>query len=290
MSRQELRRQADRLRRIPLQDVLRQCGATPDPADSAKWRTERGTLSVTGLKFMNWNQGVGAGGAIDLVIHLTGLDFKAALQWLAHRFPFQDHPEPAASPPTRLTLPPPDPGQLAVVKRYLVGDRALPAGLVDSLLDSGALHADARANAVFVLLGKKNAPVGAELRGTTSARWRGMAPGSRKDLGYFSVPAPGARTIVLCESAIDAISCFALDQDRLAISTSGARPNPRWLSSLLQQGYQLYCGFDSDSTGEETAQQMMALYPRVQRLRPARHDWNDVLKSHAALSLPRLPG
>lgn len=288
MTSDELRRWACRLRAIPLEDVLRASGARRDRADHAKWHTPRGTISVTGRKFMNWNQGIGGGGAIDLAIHVNGFNFQAALQWLACRFPGSDHPQPSL-PPARLTLPPPDPSKLAAVKHYLVHDRALPAALLGSLLDAGSVYADIRGNAVFLLLGKENRPVGAELRGATRAHWRGMAPGSRKDLGYFSLPAPGARTIVLCESAIDAISCFALYPDCLCLSTSGARPNPRWLSSLLQQGYRVYCGFDSDSTGDEMAHKMMALYPRVERLRPTQHDWNDVLKSCPALSLPRPP-
>ena len=39
---------------------------------------------------MNWNQGVGGGGAIDLAMHLNKLGFKAAVEWLCHRFPGLD--------------------------------------------------------------------------------------------------------------------------------------------------------------------------------------------------------
>src|SRR5205823_5946845 len=89
---------------------------------------------------------------------------------------------------------------------------------------SGQLYADGRANAVFLLSGKENQPVGAELRGTGPLRWLGLAPGSRKNLGYFSLHPPGATVIILCESAIDAISCFLLYPTSWAISTAGARP------------------------------------------------------------------
>ena len=66
-------------------------------------------------------------------------------------------------------------------------------------------------------------PVGAELRGTGPRVWRGMAPGARKDLGYFWIGAPGSREIVLCESAIDAISCCQMHPHRIGISTSRAK-------------------------------------------------------------------
>ena len=70
-----------------MEKVLPLCGARPDHDDKRKWHTPAGVLSVTGAKFMNWNCGPGGGGAIDLVIHLNHLDFKAAVDWLAQHFP-----------------------------------------------------------------------------------------------------------------------------------------------------------------------------------------------------------
>src|ERR1700688_4294577 len=78
---------AQHLRAIPLEGVLPLCGAHPDRHDQRKWHTSVGVLSVTGAKFMNWNGGAGGGGAIDLVMHLNHLDFKASVDWLAHHFP-----------------------------------------------------------------------------------------------------------------------------------------------------------------------------------------------------------
>src|SRR6266487_2717955 len=280
------RDQLQPLRGIPLQAVLLETRAQPDPYDKAKWHTTKGAISITGMKFMNWDQARGGGGAIDLAMHLNDLDFTAAVEWLRRHFAILDCSRPV---PTshRLTLPPPDPGKLPAVKHYLVHDRAIPLRLIDGLVQSGTLYADTRGNAVFLLLGKENRPVGAELRGTGPARWRGMAPGSHKDLGYFSIHAPDATMIVLCESAIDAMSCFLLHPSSRCVSTSGTRPNPHWLPAFLSQGVPVYCGFDADSTGDAMAQQMIALYPAVHRLRPADHDWNDVLKHHPTLDLSR---
>jgi hypothetical protein len=271
----------DQLRRVPLPAVLRETGAQRDRSDKARWHTPKGAISITGMKFMNWHQSLGGGGAIDLAMHLNDLDFKAAVAWLRRHFliPPDSEPPPAAR---RLTLPPPDRSRLAAVKHYLVHDRAITPSLTDALIASGKLYADRRGNAVFLLLGKENTPVGAELRGTGPQRWRGMAPGSQKDLGYFSVQAPDATMVILCESAIDAISCLLLHPASLCLSTSGARPNPRWLPALLSQRLAVYCGFDSDATGDAMAQQMVVLHPSLRRLRPCQHDWNDILKSRSA--------
>ena len=267
---------ADRLRCIPLETVLPLCGGRPDRDDNHKWHTPEGVLSVTGPKFMNWNRHAGGGGAIDLVIHLQHLDFKAAVDWLAQHFPNVALPPPVAPtprPPWR--IPPPDPSKLERVKQYLVHQRRIDPVVLDPLVQSGVVYGDTRGNAVFLLLGKENLPVGAELRGTTASPWHGLAPGSQKDLGFFAVstePSPitvsAASPIILCESAIDAISCFALHPHCRGLSAAGARPNPLWLKPLLDQGCPIYCGFDADPTGDNMAAAMIAVHPAIKRLRP----------------------
>jgi len=280
----QTRPQLERLRRIPLPDILRAGAGVPDRHDPNKWHTPAGVLSLTGLKFMNWTTGQGGGGAIDLVMHLHRLSFTQTVQWLKAHFPQLSFREESASSSPRsnpLRLPPPCPATLHRIKHYLMAERALPEAVLESLIQSGTLYADRRANAVFLLLGKDQQPVGAELRGTSLHRWRGLAPGSQKDRGFFSVPVVHPKLIVLCESAIDALSCFVLLPQACCISTAGARPNPLWLPSLLGQGHRIYCGFDADPTGDAHAQALITLYPQIKRLRPIAHDWNEVLKAES---------
>jgi hypothetical protein len=268
------------LRATPLEKVLAGCGARRDTADLKKWHTARGVLSVQGIKFMNWSMGVGGGGAIDLAMHLKALDFKGAVHWLRQQSPILSPlPLPTSTAPLALNLPASEPSSLGRVRNYLARERSLPLELLEPLIQSGTIYADARANAVFLLRTQTKRPVGAELRGTSGRCWRGLAPGSRKDLGFFGLlnPPPGA--LILCESAIDALSCRALHPELSCVSTAGARPNPGWLVSLIQEGRQIYCGFDSDTVGEQMTRIMIALHPTIRRLRPAAHDWNDQLKA-----------
>lgn len=277
------------LRALPLPAVLRLWGATPDPRDRHKWHTTQGVLSVKGAKFMNWNRGQGGGGAIDLVMHLKRCAFREALDWLATHFPTPPAPPEHTTLASTLRLPPPDPAQLARVRHYLLQQRCLRPELIDRLIQTSSLYADPRANAVFLLQGADGTPVGAELRGTTPLAWRGMAPGSKKDQGFFSIPPvpfppqtdPNPLALLLCESAIDALSAHILEPHLACISTAGARPQPRWLQPLLAQGRTVYCGFDTDPTGETMAQAMIASHPAVQRWAPPGHDWNDVLRSRS---------
>ena len=198
--------------------------------------------------------------------------------------------EPART--TELILPPEDPGKLPAVKRYLTDERAIAPSLIRRLIESGRLYADTRGNAVFLLLEKENRPVGAELRGTSSARWRGMAPGSQRDLGYFSVPAPGATTVILCESAIDAISCLEL-HPMLPVRIHFRRQGKPKLAPLAAFASAVKSIAVSIPTrpARPWPRNMMALHPGIRRFRPSQHDWNDVLKQyrtqqHAALLIP----
>jgi hypothetical protein len=278
----QLRDLAQQVRTIPLEAVLRRSDAHPDRSDRHKWHTAQGVLSVTGAKFMNWNRAQGGGGAIDLVMHLHGLGFGQAVQWLLQSFPGSgwSQPDPVA-PKATFVLPTPDPAKLGRVRQYLLRERCLPLALLEPLFQSGTLYADRYANAVFLLSDKGGQPVGAELRGTTPLPWHGLAPGSQKDLGFFAVPSTPGPAIILVESAIDAISCLALHPKHRCLSTAGARPNPRWLAALLDQGYSVQCGFDADLTGDTMANALIALHPTIQRLRPPQHDWNDTLKAAA---------
>ena len=86
MNYHEIKQKAEQFRLINLELILKLCGAHKDKYDKHKWHTAKGVLSVKEYKFFNWNQGIGGGGAIDLVIHLIGVDFKNAVLWLSEYF------------------------------------------------------------------------------------------------------------------------------------------------------------------------------------------------------------
>jgi len=280
---EEIGEKADKVRTIDLDTLLQHYGCTKDLRDKAKWHTPQGVISVNGQKFMNWTLGTGGGGAIDLVIHLRGVGFKDAVFWLCDHFAssFVQQPSPNRSHSLMQTLklPQKDDKKLPQVTRYLRDKRRIPRELIENLIESSKLYADIRGNAVFLLLGNKKRVVGAELRGTCNTKWRGMVHGSKKNLGCFYIVGMSPRKMVLCESAIDAASCAVLYPEYTAISTSGAAANPAWLQNLITNGCEIYCGFDTDRTGDMMADKMIKRYPSIKRLRPPGHDWNEALQS-----------
>jgi len=274
------RQRADSLRRIPLPEVLRAAGAQPDSRDKSKWHTARGTISISAQKFFNWNEDCGGGGAIDLAMHINTIGFRDSLDWLEQLRPSTSVPSASAKSPRRMKLPSPSPRHIGTVTSYLSTTRRLPADAIDPLVHCGRLYADYRANAVFILSTPgTHRPVGAELRGTGTHSWRGMAPGTNKNLGYFAISPSNPCATLICESAIDAISAFVLYPSFYCISASGARPTPQWLSYLIARDLPIYCGFDADPTGDIAAANMQQKYSSIQRLRPPQHDWNDTLRS-----------
>jgi hypothetical protein len=282
-------------RTIDLEELLKRSGCDRYRFDKNKWHTPQGAISIKGEKFFNWNAGFGGGGAISLAMHLTGYDFKSSIDWIFRHFYFSEipinrnrsaacnkrNPHNGKGKYKPLRLPPRDDSKLLQIRRYLMHRRCLPQRVVDYLIAGNILYADDKENAVFLLLGKGKRVVGAEIRGTNDhfRKWYAVAAGTKKSGGCFYIKDKGAQKVVLCESAIDAISYFVLHRKCLAISTSGANPNPYWITHFINQGLEIFCAFDSDETGERMARRMRELYPMVKRLRPGKHDWNDVLRS-----------
>ena len=207
---------------------------------------------------MNWHRGIGGGGAIDLVMHLNHLDFPRPCRLARQQhFPaggclrHQCHHPQSQLP----ALPSPDPSKLGRVQR-LPGSLSavLPAPLVDPLIQSGSLYADTRANAVFLLRGPakptRRAPNCAAPR---PRPWRGMAPGSRKDLGFFSVPAiPCYQASSSANRPSMRLSCSPSIPSTAASPPPAPGPIPAGCTAFMRpRSPQVYCGFDADPTGDD---------------------------------------
>jgi len=263
------------LRNIPIPEVIIALGGKINPSDKNKWDTCIGPISVKQDKFYCWTTNTGGGGALDLTMALLSQDFLSARLWLANQFGISQPIEATSRDTIKFQAPKSCPRHIDVVFEYLNKTRGLPQSILSPLITQGYLYSDQRQNAVFLLLGKKKTPVGAELRGTGSKPWKGISPGSHRHKGFFYCGPTSAKACVLCESAIDSLSLLAMHSELLCISTSGVCANPNWINALLNRNYQVYCGFDNDSAGEQAWNKMSPLFPRIKRLRPKRKDWNE---------------
>jgi hypothetical protein len=294
------------MRALPLPDVLQALGFRQHKDDPLKWQADGFAIGIgDGAKAGKWfdhRANIGRGGAIDLVQHVMGTDFKGSLAWLADRF----GPGAAAADVTAriraeavqtvraaveerppFTPPVPAPEYWLPVRRHLVAERGIPGSYVDKLHERGDLYADQRRNAVFVCRDQEGTITGAELKGTITrpngTRFTGMAPGSRKDAGGFRIgDIAKAAAVYIVESAVDAISLARLlaieGKKKFSIlSAAGTTPDPRtWFGSIASDADKV-CAFDNDEAGEKAATSLRR--HGFSRLRPTAKDWNDDLRN-----------
>ena len=277
-----------RWRNLPLDRVAIALGYRKDPADRARFKREGSVISINGAKFFDHLRGTGGGGAIDLVIHATGCRFPEALRFLGGH---EGRGQTAAlrPAPRRLRMPRPSPRAWPTVRDALARQRALRADVLEACRRRGLLYADDRINAVFICRNASGTLTGAEILGTApqdnGEPYRGMAPGSRKARGGFSLPCdrnPPA-IVILTESAVDALSARSLrikgtrERGAVIVSTAGiASALPPWIEQWKPK--RIICAYDADNPGDGAARRLGANDPRVTRLRPCgAKDWNEML-------------
>lgn len=291
---------ANRCRDISLLEVLAMLGGEQDKADKQKWHTSRGAIWLgkgqDRQKFFDHKTGRGGGGAIDLVMHLESCDFMQAVEMLVPLLGEFYHGQSSASKPattkaaqaTPFTPPREASQHLPKVVEYLIKTRGLPESLIAAQVDRRAIYGDERRNVVFMCLDPHGQPTGAELRGTGDTAYKGMAPGSRRGAGFFTVGHETPSQLVVAESAIDAMSYQALfpqDPARV-VSTAGVMPDcPELLALARHLGVsELVVAYDSDAAGNQASEALLgrlagnAAFELRRRIPPAK-DWNDVLRN-----------
>jgi hypothetical protein len=285
-----------------LEGVAASLGLERDCHDKHKWRDGDHIISISDRLFMDWLADKGGGGAIDLVMHVQGCEFKAAVEWLSGRdfsraeaviAPKRSEPE----GPRALLMPAVNEQRWeAVQQRYLVETRKLPMALIERLHDKGLIYADDFQNAVFVRHSmtegqwQRGEVTGASLRGTWGEQnaFRGMAAGTVRDQGWFwlGTGRGSISRVMLTESPIDAMSLAMLDRQNraqagvtiyLSVDGVGALPMEP-LKAVMQQGGKVAISFDADKSGELMAWRVVQQLQGAERLLPTvGKDWNEQL-------------
>jgi len=315
--REDYKALAAQVRAIPLESVIERLGGEVDRYNAHKYHLDGEHISITGERFYNHDRQQGGGGAIDLVMHAAGYDYREAVAYLrdthgaeaaltaatwhgarqAHQ-EAQEIVEHAERPAFR--APTPNEGRWAQVRNYLVVERQVPAALVDDLHARGTIYADHRANAVFLRQDAEGQATGASLRGTApGSTFKGLAAGSRRDEGHFAFTVGELRQfqapqVYLTESPIDALSRAALllrageRGEMVFASTDGHGDLPtRQVDDGLARHALIHCGFDRDSGGDTLWKRVRERYPDagslVRDLPPkGTKDWNDALRQQIA--------
>lgn len=263
------------LRNTPLDQLLERLGAEIDPKDKHNWRTPLGRMTVTGSKFFNHDEGIGGGGAIDLVMHILQCDFREAVRFLGG-IPSTPSPRlmPTPNPPVtqgaRSLVPFPVQENWIHVRNYLTRVRKLSGPLVDSLYREGTLYSDTFKNAVFLSETGK----GAELRGTGPVSFHGY----RGEKAPFRLSGVGT-DLFFVESAIDAMSLRDLGFTGTILSFGGCAKGliQNYGREAREKGLKVWGGFDNDLAGESFFEALKEVIPDAGRILPQGKDWNEEL-------------
>lgn len=172
---------------------------------------------------------------------------------------------------------------------YLIAERGLPPALLASARFAGRIRSDERGNAVFPHFNDKGL-CGFEKK---NIGFTGFASGGEKGL-WLSHSEDHDVCLVVCESAIDALSFAALFPDAQARYASiGGKPNPqqpkllREEIALLPMEAEVIAAMDADDEGRKLTEVVRLAVVEAQRqdLRftvqkpQGVKDWNDQLRT-----------
>jgi hypothetical protein len=298
--RSELKQLADQLRDLPLEDVAWHLGLTQDTKGNLRWKGVGHIINIDGSKWYDFSPSVnkGGGGAIDLVMHVNGCNFKEAIAWLSDRFGEDGAQRAAAAharkearaianeePKPQPHIPTPDESKWHSCRQYLTQTRGIPAQIVDSLHLSVRIYADSRGNTVFLMRDGEENPTGAYLRG--EGDFKGYTKGTRRSEGHFYFGMGDGDKIqqaVLCKSPIDALSAAALAQSKLKtvyIAVDSVSTLPKLKDFLAD--IPVLVAHGGDESGKELATAIQKELPHAQaKTAPLDMDWNDLLLHHLA--------
>lgn len=312
-----LKQQVEQLQDLPLEDVAWHLGLNQDDSSYRCFVGGGHTIYIDGSIFRDvatanthkTGNGVAVNaqktgdGAVALVKHINGCNFREAICWLCDRFGeegmqravmhyarqqaqkvIQEEAAPKFVPPV------PDKSNWHLVHDYLTKKRRLPTELVQELYQRGWVYADSEQNAVFLLRNLQEDPTGALLLSTVDDDKTSfsVATGTKRSDGWFYLqwggqPTDAIQKVVLLKSPLDVLSYAMLEverqrgvpEERIMYMTVDS---PRSLPvELLQDIPEVICAYDNDSAGEEMAGAVSELLPQATRVKPQTQNWYEEL-------------
>lgn len=169
------------------------------------------SLVISNNRWHWCSRGIGGKTALDYLVHVRQMPFVDAVRLLN-----DGHTSPSFFQPVENPVSPPKPFQLPEARRfapnvvaYLQG-RGIDPAIIGKCLESGILYESRQyQNCVFVGKSHKGTPMSASLRGTLGD-FKGDVSGSDKRFG-FALNGSNSHTLLVFESAIDALSSATLD-------------------------------------------------------------------------------
>jgi hypothetical protein len=243
---------------------------------------------------------IDSGSVIDYVMNRKQCEFQEAVTWFKQEW--QHIPE--TSRPPRTKIEPSSKNTQSVVKSLLgmqlatempyLSSRGISKETLVSPRFHGRIYKDSRNNVVFPHYGT-NGTVGYELKNFNG--FTGFSPNGEKAL-WFSNAEKNDQTLVIAESAIDAISYSLLYPDpnnRTRYASIGGQMSPKAKDLLYSTaknfpGQHITLAFDNDTAGKTITEEVQALLAdtgkHITTHLPHTKDFNDDLKQKLGLDKP----
>ena len=268
---------------------------------------EHDSMRINGSKFY-WNSQQMYGNALNFAINYLGMDFKTAVGDLLNFNGYSQYrsnadftPRPAAvkekapeeEKPHKVYLYPLVDDAEKVVE-YLTKTRGLSEGLVRKMIDLGAISQDERGNAVFSIRGADGKVSGAELTGTSGAKFKRITERDGSGFAFSKTGKEKPKKAIFFESAIDAISYFALNPTDAALLVSMGGLKDKVVNTMLDR-YKIpyenaYIAADNDEAGRNFKEKMAEKYgtltlditddyryKHLEQIGTEVKDWNELL-------------
>lgn len=266
---------ADQVRDIPLRDVLERYGLETKPEGTTlRAKTERHNIVVTVSRWFDNKANVGGGGAIDLVIHIAGVEFSAACRSLADEFRPLAAAQSDLSVPSSLRSQPAtgkksfeelaaiyavrDDSNWPVARAYLTETRKIDPAIVDELHAVGSIYANdhrPKPSLVFLHRDPHGKVCGATLRDTRQQSAFRPCLGNKLTAWFAVGDITTAPSIAVAESPIDALSYYCLHARRpgelTVVSCAGAIVPQELMAQAYGRKQSFIVAFDNDRAGEQ---------------------------------------
>jgi Protein of unknown function (DUF3991)/Toprim-like len=297
---------ADHVRDIPLRDVLERYGFEPRrEGTTLRAKSPLHNIVVTGGRWFDNKANIGGGGAIDLVMHLGGVDFMAACRSLVDQFrplgagqsdisfPSSSQQQPVSSRKPFAELmalyATREDSNWPIARAYLVEQRKIPARIVDDLHASGLIYTNSHLpnpSLVFLHRDDYGNVGGATLRDTKHQSTFRPCLGNKLSAWFAVGDLARAKRVVAVESPVDALSYFSLfgrsERSLAVVSCAGANVPEALMLRACDRRQALVVAFDNDPAGERgwlKARNETADWAgfNLSSERPKQKDWNDDL-------------
>ena len=296
----------DKVRPIPLNDILNAHGLTGvKEGNSIRYKDEKSNIVVTGGRWYDNRTGTGGAGPIDLVSYLRGASFRDAVLWLStpshlvysfsptSKIKTTEEHKPLSYEESKEQYAARDNNRWSEAFSYLVDKRGLKYEVIDELFKKGDIYATEKGGVAFVHRNIDGEEVGSSIRSIHHQSGFRQSIG-KKTTGWFSIgDLKKAKTVVIVESAIDALSLLSLsgiEPEMAIVAVSGAFSPLPLLRHAWENKARIVAAYDNDVPGSHAKEKLCQVWKEltgghgefIEKI-PVKKDWNEDLCQRIAV-------